>query len=73
MLLSPTYFDFEGDYLLPEGSAVILAHHYVSISPKYWEKPNSFYPEHFTPEAKQSRPKGAFLPFNSGPRSCPGE
>ncbi|KAF6215237.1 hypothetical protein GE061_009989 [Apolygus lucorum] len=62
-----------GSYVLPKGSLVILTQYYVSFNSKFWERPYSFYPEHFTPEANQSRPKGAFLPFNAGPRGCPGK
>lgn len=39
----------------------------------YYEKPNEFYPEHFTEEARRKRPKCSYMPFGEGPRICIGE
>lgn len=40
--------------------------------PVYWENPRKFDPERFTPEAVNSRHKFVYIPFNEGPRQCPG-
>jgi len=40
--------------------------------PKHWEKPDEFYPEHFSKEAKASRNPYAFQAFGQGPRACIG-
>ncbi|BES89324.1 cytochrome P450 [Nesidiocoris tenuis] len=61
------------DYVLPKGAILFLGHEMLLKDPKYWENPESFYPEHFTTEAVRSRPKGALMPFNAGPRRCPAQ
>jgi len=39
---------------------------------RFYEKPNEFYPEHFSPEKKAERNPYAYLPFGQGPRNCIG-
>jgi cytochrome P450 len=41
--------------------------------PAFWEKPDQFYPNHFTPEAEQTRPRYAYFPFGGGARLCIGD
>ena len=40
--------------------------------PDVWDDPNAFAPERFAPEAKRALPKGAYVPFGAGPRTCIG-
>ena len=40
--------------------------------PDVWEAPHEFRPERFAPEAKRELPKGAYVPFGAGPRTCIG-
>jgi cytochrome P450 len=40
--------------------------------PDVWEDPDRFRPERFAPEAKKVLPKGAYVPFGGGPRTCIG-
>ena len=68
------------DYKIPESNAVIKKSTPVVIptfglqyDKKYFEKPNEFYPEHFSSEAKRNRHHFAFLPFGEGPRVCIGK
>ncbi|XP_066138543.1 cytochrome P450 4c3-like isoform X2 [Euwallacea fornicatus] len=59
-----------GKWTIPVGCAVILGVYNVHRDPKHWEKPEEFYPEHFTQEAVAKRHPYAFLPFSNGPRRC---
>jgi cytochrome P450 len=40
--------------------------------PDVYPEPGSFRPERFTPEAKAALPKGAYIPFGGGSRTCIG-
>jgi cytochrome P450 len=40
--------------------------------PDVWEEPEAFRPERFAPEAKAALPKGAYVPFGGGSRTCIG-
>jgi cytochrome P450 len=40
--------------------------------PDVFEDPGEFRPERFTPEAKAAMPKGAYVPFGGGSRTCIG-
>jgi cytochrome P450 len=40
--------------------------------PDVWESPSEFRPERFTPEARDALPKGAYVPFGGGSRTCIG-
>nr|XP_018905543.1 PREDICTED: cytochrome P450 4V2-like [Bemisia tabaci] len=57
---------------IPAGIEVFMFLYLMHHDPEYWQKPNKFYPEHFSPDLESKRPKGAFVPFLSGPRVCPG-
>ena len=37
-----------------------------------WAEPEAFRPERFAPEAKAEIPKGAYIPFGGGSRTCIG-
>ena len=58
--------------IIPENVTVTLSIYHVHRDPKCWEKPNEYYPEHFSAEATTKRNPYAFIPFSAGPRKCIG-
>jgi cytochrome P450 len=62
-----------GGYDIPKGSIVNMVQYLMHRDPRYWEDPEKFIPERFTPEAKAARPRFAYFPFGGGPRQCIGE
>jgi cytochrome P450 len=64
-------FEFEG-LTAPANAYVdysVLASHYL---PEVFPEPERFKPERFSTEAKAALPKGAYLPFGGGSRTCVG-
>ena len=44
----------------------------VHRHPEFWDAPERFDPERFTPARAAGRPRFAYLPFSGGPRLCIG-
>jgi len=61
-----------GGYDIPKGTTVVLATFAAHRDPRWFENPNAFLPERWTPEADAARPKYAYTPFGGGPRVCVG-
>jgi cytochrome P450 len=64
--------DEVGGYLLPRNSIVILCQFITHRHPAFWENPEGFDPERFTPERVALRPRYAYFPFLGGPHQCIG-
>lgn len=62
-----------GHYLIPKNKVVFISPYANHRNPKYFDKPNEFKPERFSPENEKSIPKHAYIPFGSGPRVCIGQ
>ena len=64
-------FEFDG-HTIPAGAFVNYcswaSHHLPDVFPE----PEAFRPERFAPEAKAALPKGAYVPFGGGSRTCIG-
>ncbi|MFF5938115.1 cytochrome P450 [Streptomyces sp. NPDC012508] len=60
-------------HTIPAGADVIVAPWVTHRHPAYWEDPERFDPDRFTPEAEASRPRYAWFPFGGGPRACIGQ
>ncbi len=61
-----------GGYRFPAGTRAIIPQWVVHHLPEVWGDPESFRPERWTPEFRQSLPRGAYFPFGMGPRICIG-
>ncbi len=59
-------------YQIPAGATVIVSPFVTHRHEDFWERPNEFYPEHFTEDAIAQRHNYAYFPFGAGPRSCIG-
>lgn len=64
--------DTLGGYHIPAGSLVNLSQWVTHRHPDFWEKPEQFDPERFTPERSEGRPRFAYFPFGGGARQCIG-
>jgi cytochrome P450 len=61
-----------GEYFIPKGTLIAVAQWTLHRHPDYWDNPEGFDPDRFTPERSASRPRYAYLPFGGGPRQCIG-
>ena len=59
-------------YDIPANAIVTLSPYLTHRHPDFWQTPELFDPERFTPERKAERPRYAYLPFGGGPRQCIG-
>ncbi|ODM93831.1 Cytochrome P450 9e2 [Orchesella cincta] len=66
------YKDSESGLFVPQGTTVGIPAYSIHCDPKYYENPDKFDPEHFSPEKKAERSPYAYMPFGIGPRNCIG-
>ncbi|HEY3020004.1 MAG TPA: cytochrome P450 [Solirubrobacteraceae bacterium] len=64
-------FEFAG-VQVPAGVPVNYCSWASHRLPDVWPEPDAFRPERFTAEAKAKLPKGAYVPFGGGSRTCIG-
>lgn len=62
-----------GDYTLKRGDIVLMAQAVMHTDPRFWDRPETFDPDRWTPDAEAARPKFAYFPFGGGSRVCIGE
>lgn len=60
-------------YTIPAGAVVMASAWCTHRDPRFWEEPEAFRPERWTPEARAARPRFAYYPFGGGSRVCLGE
>uniref|UniRef100_A0A8C3C2J3 Cytochrome P450 n=1 Tax=Cairina moschata TaxID=8855 RepID=A0A8C3C2J3_CAIMO len=60
-------------YFIPKGTYIIPLLTSVLRDKSQWEKPDTFYPEHFLDSEGKFVKKDAFMPFSAGRRICAGE
>lgn len=64
--------DVIAGYRVEKDTVVGVSAYLIHRDPEYWENPEGFDPERFSPERSASRPKLAYIPFGAGPRFCIG-
>jgi cytochrome P450 len=57
---------------VPAGAPVLYSSWVSHRLPDVWDDPESFKPERWTEDFKKSLPRGAYVPFGGGSRSCIG-
>ncbi len=63
----------DGTHLdIPPNTTVMLCSYAVHRREKYWENPDAFDPERFSPDTVRKRPVFAYFPFGGGARQCLG-
>jgi len=73
MTLRLTTRDTELDgYPIAEGTLLVVDFYTMHRRADYFPNPNQFDPDRFSPEHEKLIPKGAYLPFGTGPRVCIG-
>ncbi len=69
---SPVADDEILGFIIPKGSSVMLSQWLTHRHPDFWENPEQFDPDRFSPERSANRPRYAYFPFGGGPRQCIG-
>ncbi len=61
-----------GGHKVKPGDKMVMCAYIVHHHPKYWNDPEHFDPDRFSPENATKRAKYSYLPFGAGKRSCIG-
>lgn len=61
-----------GGYELMPGQAVMFSSYVLHRDPRWHPEPDRFRPERWLDGTTAELPRGAYFPFGSGPRVCPG-
>ncbi|MBI3510108.1 MAG: cytochrome P450 [Bacteroidetes bacterium] len=62
-----------GDYIIPEKTDIMICPYVMHRHPAYWNEPDKFDPERFSPENSKNRLPYSYIPFGGGPRLCIGQ
>ena len=62
-----------GDYHVPAGTQLLMSQWVVHRDSRYFDQPEEFLPERWTPEFMRQLPRYAYFPFGGGPRVCIGQ
>jgi len=64
--------DCIGSYGIPADAGIGIYPYLIHRHPQFWNRPDEFNPENFTPAASAGRPRFAYFPFGAGTRVCIG-
>lgn len=59
-------------YYVPANTVIAICVYVLHRHPEFWDQPETFNPERFSPENIKGRHKYAYIPFGAGPRQCIG-
>lgn len=59
-------------HLVKKGNNILISPYQIHRDKNFWENPNDFIPERFTPEKMKDLHKFVYFPFGGGPRFCIG-
>ncbi|KAK8788082.1 hypothetical protein V5799_022139 [Amblyomma americanum] len=62
-----------GAYLIKKGTSVMVPVYQLHHDPQYWNEPEKFDPDRFSPENKTLIDPVVYQPFGLGPRMCIGQ
>jgi cytochrome P450 len=62
-----------GDYQVRKGTSLLLSQYVTHHDPRFYDNPEKFDPDRWTPETRRKLPKFAYFPFGGGARGCVGE
>jgi len=60
-------------YVAPARSIFLMSQWVMHRDPRYYDQPDRFRPDRWTPAFKTALPRFAYFPFGGGPRQCIGE
>jgi len=61
-----------GGYYIPANTVIAICLYTLHRHPNFWDQPDVFDPERFSPENIKRRNKFVYIPFGAGPRQCIG-
>lgn len=59
-------------YHIPANTVIAICIYTLQRHPGFWDRPDVFDPERFSPKNLEGRHKFAYIPFGAGPRRCIG-
>jgi cytochrome P450 len=61
-----------GGYQVPAGWTIWMSQWVMHCHPRYWERPDEFYPDRWANDLEDRLPRYVYFPFGAGPRQCIG-
>ncbi len=61
-----------GGYYVAPNTVIAICIYAIHRHPSFWDRPEVFDPERFSPANSAGRHKFAYIPFGAGPRQCSG-
>jgi len=61
-----------GGYYVAANTVIAICIYTLHRHPDFWENPEAFQPERFSPDNSAGRHRFAYVPFGAGPRQCIG-